>query len=415
VSCPEDDFFADSTDADVDAISGRRDDADPVDRDERPVVGPVPAGRPNGAGARRPPSAPTRPGAVGNLRGALTRARATQAPRAPQAPGAPRAPRPPHADVAPPPPPAVEESRLSENGTSRPPRPILRTEVHHQTVSPMRRLRSWVSDTLTSRAELTEFAEDRRLERLPSTSRTNLIVFVGARGGVGKTTVARAVGGLLSMARCGTVVLMDADRDYGPAGDLAPDSRRSPKTLTDLLADFDEAPHPPQLRPYMSTLDDGLLILQAPSTRAEMRALTPLHYERALGLLRGADVVLMDCAGGIGDLQEWALRVADQAVVFATPDYVAANNVAKVLTDEEVRLPERSTLVLNNPRPEGAGDMTAIAQHFARHNLEERVVLPYDQRLRVMLDQGTYELSALDRSTRTPLKRLAATVGEGLR
>jgi MinD-like ATPase involved in chromosome partitioning or flagellar assembly len=406
--CPEDDFFADSTDADADAIRSARGDGDPVDRSERPTVGPVPASRTNGAGGRRPPSPPARPGTVGNLRGALSRARATQAPRPP------RATRPPRSDIAPVAPP-VEEPRLATDATQRPPRPILRHEVHHQTISPMRRLRSWIADTLTSKAELAEFAEDRRLERLPSTSRTNLIVFVGPRGGVGKTTVARAVGGLLSSARCGTVVLMDADRDYGPAGDLAPDSRRSPKTLTDLLTDFDEAPHPPQLRPYLSTLDDGLLILQAPSSRAEMRALTPLHYERALGLLRGADVVLMDCAGGIGDLQEWALRVADQAVVFATPDYVAANNVAKVLTDEEVRLPERSTLVLNNPRPEGAGDMTAIAQHFARHNLEERVVLPYDQRLRVMLDQGTYDLSCLERSTRVPLKRLAATVGEGLR
>jgi MinD-like ATPase involved in chromosome partitioning or flagellar assembly len=403
--CPEDDFFADSGDAD--AIRRRGGD-DPVDEAERSVVGPVPASRANGAAARRPPSAPARPGAVGNLRGALSRARATQAP------GAPRATRPARTEAEPARAPA-EELRPPADGPQRPPRPILRSEVHHQTASPLRRMRSWIGDTLTSKAELAEFAEDRRLERLPSTSRTNLIVFVGARGGVGKTTVARAVGGLLSMARCGTVVLMDADRDYGPAGDLAPDSRRSSKTLSDLLTDFDEAPHPPQLRPYMSTLDDGLLILQAPSTRAEMRALTPLHYERALGLLRGADVVLMDCAGGIGDLQEWALRVADQAVVFATPDYVAANNVAKVLTDEEVRLPERSTLVLNNPRPEGAGDMTAIAQHFARHNLEERVVLPYDQRLRVMLDQGTYDLMRLDRSTRVPLKRLAAAVGEGLR
>jgi MinD-like ATPase involved in chromosome partitioning or flagellar assembly len=406
--CPEDDFFADSTDADADAVRTGRRDGDPVDRSERPVQGPVPASRTNGAGARRPPSAPARPGTVGNLRGALSRARATQEPRAP------RPARPPRAEAAPAPPP-VEEPRLAVDAVQRPPRPILRNEVHHQTLTPLRRLRSWLSDTLTSKAELAEFAEERRLQRLPSTSRTNLIVFVGARGGVGKTTVARAVGGLLSMARCGTVVLMDADRDYGPAADLAPDSRRSSKTLSDLLADFDEAPHPPQLRPYLSTLDDGLLILGAPSTRAEMRALTPLHYERALGLLRGADVVLMDCAGGIGDLQEWALRVADQAVVFATPDYVAANNVAKVLTDEEVRLPERSTLVLNNPRPEGAGDMTAIEQHFARHNLEERVVLPYDQRLRVMLDQGTYDLTCLERSTRVPLKRLAATVGEGLR
>ncbi|MEA2139876.1 MAG: hypothetical protein QOG56_3026 [Solirubrobacteraceae bacterium] len=308
-----------------------------------------------------------------------------------------------------------EQAGAAPDGVRRPPRPILRSEVHHQVDSRLRRLRRWLSEALTSRAELAEFAEDRRLERLPSTSRTNLVVFVGPRGGVGKTTVARAVGGLLSMARCGTVVLMDADRDYGPAGDLAPDSRRSAKTLSDLLADFDDAPHPPELRPYVSALDDGLLILSAPSTRAEMRALTPLHYERALGLLRGVDVVLMDCAGGIGDLQEWALREADQAVVFATPDFVAANNVAKVLTDEEVRLPRRSTLVLNNPRPEGAGDMNAIEQHFARHHLEERVVLPYDQRLRVMLDQGTYELRSLERSTRVPLKRLAAAIGEGLR
>jgi MinD-like ATPase involved in chromosome partitioning or flagellar assembly len=409
--CPEDDFFADSTDAHAEAVRTGRRDSEPVEREERPVKGPVPAIRSNGATERRAPSAPARPGTVGNLRGALSRARATQAPRTPSSPS----PAPPAPPQVAPRVPVDAEPRLTVEPAPRPPRPILRTEVHHQTPPPLQRLRSWLSDTLTSRAELAEFAEDRRLERLPSTSRTNLIVFVGARGGVGKTTVARAVGGLLSAARCGTVVLMDADRDYGPAGDLAPDSRRSSKTLTDLLGDFDEAPHPPELRPYMSTLDDGLLILQAPSTRAEMRALTPLHYERALGLLRGADIVLMDCAGGIGDLQEWALRVADQAVVFATPDYVAANNVAKVLTDEEVRLPERSTLVLNNPRPEGAGDMTAIEQHFARHNLEERVVLPYDQRLRVMLDQGTYDLTRLDRATRVPLKRLAATIGEGLR
>jgi hypothetical protein len=32
-----------------------------------------------------------------------------------------------------------------------------------------------------------------------------------------------------------------------------------------------------------------------------------------------------------------------------------------------------------------------------------------------MLDQGTYDLTCLERSTRVPLKRLAATVGEGLR
>jgi len=410
----DDDFFADAADAEEETRGPRERDA--AQRAASPVRKPPPSARKPGAGARKPgsgapgngapvrrvprPSIPAGQGVGTGLRERLASARAASPARRREAAAA-RAP--------------VEEPLTDASGVQRPPRPILRNEVHHQDASPLRRLRGWIGDALTSRAEFAEYAEDRRLARLPSTSRTNLIVFVGPRGGVGKTTVARAVGGLLSTARCGTVVLMDADRDYGPAGDLAPDSRRSNKSLSNLLADFDEAPHPPQLRPYLSTLDDGLLILGAPSTRAEMRALTPEHYARALGLLRGADVVLMDCAGGIGDLQEWALRVADQAVVFATPDYVAANNVAKVLTDPDVGLPERSTLVLNNPRPEGAGDMSAIEQHFARHHLEERVVLPYDQRLRVMLDQGTYALEALDRSTRVPLKRLAAAVGEGLR
>ena len=399
----DDDFFADAADAEDEARDPSN--RETPDRPVGPVRKPPPTARGNGAPARRAPR-PSRPatpagqGVGAGLRERLASARAAAPARRREVTPA-RAP--------------AEEPVVDPGGVQRPPRPILRNEVHHHEASPLRRLRGWISDALTSQAEFAEYAEDRRLARLPSTSRTNLIVFVGPRGGVGKTTVARAVGGLLSTARCGTVVLMDADRDYGPAGDLAPDSRRSDKTLSDLLADFDEAPHPPQLRPYLSSLDDGLLILGAPSTRVEMRALTPEHYARALGLLRGADVVLMDCAGGIGDLQEWALRVADQAVVFATPDYVAANNVAKVLSDPDVGLPERSTLVLNNPRPEGAGDMTAIEQHFARHHLEERVVLPYDQRLRVMLDQGTYKLEALDRSTRVPLKRLAAAVGEGLR
>lgn len=296
---------------------------------------------------------------------------------------------------------------------ARPHRPILRSEVHHRGRSLTQRAAGLAKGLLTSQAARDEAAADDRLTRLPATTRTNLVTLAAPRGGVGKTTIARAIGGLLA-PRCGMVVLLDADRDYGPAADLAPDSRRCDKTISDLLADFAEPPYPPELRRYLSSLPDGLLILAAPASRAEMRALTPEHYQRALGLLRAADVVLMDCAGGIGELQQWALEHSDQAVVFTTPDFVSANSVAKVLTDDGVSLPIRSTLVLNNPRPEGEADMAAIERHFARHRLSERVVLPYDQRLRVLLDQGAYDLASLGVGTRVPLKRLAATVGEGL-
>jgi hypothetical protein len=162
----------------------------------------------------------------------------------------------------------------------RVPRPILRSEVHHRPPGVLQRLQAWITEALTSAGERAERVEDARLAQLPAASRTNLIVFAGPRGGVGKTTAARAVGGILAASRAGTVVLVDADRDYGPAADLVSDARRSPKTLVELLNDFTEPPHPPQLRPYLSSFDDGLLLLAAPATRSEMKRLAPEHYAR---------------------------------------------------------------------------------------------------------------------------------------
>jgi MinD-like ATPase involved in chromosome partitioning or flagellar assembly len=299
----------------------------------------------------------------------------------------------------------------------RRPRPIRRNEVHHRPPGLLQRFWEWFNDgLLVSSGERAEREEDARLEHLAGATRSNLIPFVGPRGGAGKTTTARTAGGILAAARRGTVVLLDADQHYGPAVDLVPEEQRSTKTIIDLLDDFDEPPPPPELRPYCSRFDDGLLLLAAPTRRADMERLAQdlSNYERALELLRGVDVVLMDTAGGIGSVQEWALRRADQAVVLCPPDYMAANNIARVLSDEDLELPQRTTLVLNDTRPDTGGDMAALERHFARHHFEARVRVPYDHRLRLSLDQATYELDQLPRSTRLPLKRLAATIGEGL-
>ena len=279
---------------------------------------------------------------------------------------------------------------------------------------------AWITgELLVSAAERAERAEDARLAQLVGASHANVIPFIGPRGGAGKTTAARTVGGILAGAKVGSVVLFDADQHYGPAADLVPDTQRAAKTIMDLLSDFggQPAPPPPQLRPYLSRFDDGLLLLAAPTKRADMKRLAEdlELYAEALRLLEGIEVLLMDTAGGIGELQEWALERADQAVVLCPPDYMAANNIAKVLTDPDLRLPERTTLVLNDTRPEGGGDLAAIERHFARHSFEARIRVPYDHKLRLSLDQATYQLGALPRKTRLALKRLAATIGEGLR
>jgi MinD-like ATPase involved in chromosome partitioning or flagellar assembly len=314
----------------------------------------------------------------------------------------------------------IEAAAAGELDGPRAPRPIRRSEVHHRQPGPARRAWAWITDELlVSQGERAERAEDARLAQLVGASHANVIPFIGPRGGAGKTTAARTVGGILASAKVGSVVLFDADQHYGPAADLVPDAQRAPKTIMDLLSDFggQPAPPPPQLRPYLSRFDDGLLLLAAPTKRGDMKRLAEdlELYAEALRLLEGIEVLLMDTAGGIGELQEWALERADQAVVLCPPDYMAANNIAKVLTDPDLRLPERTTLVLNDTRPEGGGDLAAIERHFARHSFEARIRVPYDHKLRLSLDQATYQLGALPRKTRLPLKRLAATIGEGLR
>ena len=61
-----------------------------------------------------------------------------------------------------------------------------------------------------------------------------------------------------------------------------------------------------------------------------------------------------------------------------------------------------------------SGSREVIEATFAQRAISTRVTIPYDDRLRTMLDSGTYELAALDRGVRVPIKELGLTVGQWL-
>jgi hypothetical protein len=72
---------------------------------------------------------------------------------------------------------------------------------------------------------------------------------------------------------------------------------------------------------------------------------------------------------------------------------------------------EQGTLVLNHaPTGRHAGNRDVIEANFRRHAVETSATIPYDDRLRVMLDTGTYSLSALRLGTRVPVKELGAAI-----
>jgi hypothetical protein len=75
---------------------------------------------------------------------------------------------------------------------------------------------------------------------------------------------------------------------------------------------------------------------------------------------------------------------------------------------------DRTTVVLNKARPHAGLELSAVDECFRQQRLHRSVTIPYDERLAVMLDSGTYALEALNRRSRLPIKQLGLAVAEQL-
>lgn len=287
-----------------------------------------------------------------------------------------------------------------------------------------RRLR----ELLTSGGERAERTVDQALAHTLPATRANVIAVVSPKGGVGKTTTTFVVGNLLARSLHRRVVAIDANRDFGTLASLVPDAVRSRHSLADLLPHIAHIDSVSDVLPYVSQLRGGLHVLAAPEQAERMAAVTPEAYGSLLDLLaRFYELVLLDLGTGIVDpLAQFGIGRADQALLVTTPEYVTAEKVLGALrylsaeagwssaAEEESLHRRRLTVVLNRAPSKGSGDRQAIEEAFRRFGLARHVTIPFDERLRVMLDSATYDLDRLDRETRMPIKALGLAVAERL-
>ncbi len=126
--------------------------------------------------------------------------------------------------------------------------------------------------------------------------------------------------------------------------------------------------------------------------------------------------ILLDLGTGLTEpLARFALERADQAVLVTTPDWIASSTVLDALDYVLLRLGGHQVTMATNkvsltrtPVPQG------FEAKLRRHRIARRVEIPEDERLRSMLDQGTYVCEQLDRCTRHAVKRLGLAVAEQL-
>jgi pilus assembly protein CpaE len=228
-------------------------------------------------------------------------------------------------------------------------------------------------------------AEERKRLRISGQAKAlgpkGLVVTVfGAKGGIGKSTIATNLGVVLSKDLMHSVVLVDGDNNFGDAASML--DIRPERNLMDFINDVDSMERS-AVTEYLTQHESGLWVLPAPRECLHWRSVTPDRFRKVIATLaRRFDVVLVDTAGALGDIPLAALEEANMVLWLTSSDFSSINNSLIALeTLQQLSYPEtRIRLMLN---------VTSIDDGVRPSKIEEVLgrqffwLVPYDRQLRL--------------------------------
>jgi MinD-like ATPase involved in chromosome partitioning or flagellar assembly len=240
------------------------------------------------------------------------------------------------------------------------------------------------------------------------------VAFVSAKGGVGKTTIAVALGSAVARLRGDRVIAVDVDADLG---DLSArfNERGGPLTNIENLVLLEEAKRYADVRAHTLMNRDRLEMLGAQNDPRSTYRLGADDYEAAMTILENHfNVIFLDCGTPIGgplfgricDSVTGLVVVASDDVrgvegTLATLDWLDAHGYGRLL--------HHSVVVLNSIRKSKAFvDVEAVENQF-RKRVPDFFRIPYDPHLATGL---AVEFTSLKRGTRNALLDLAGGVAQ---
>ena len=160
---------------------------------------------------------------------------------------------------------------------------------------------------------------------------TQIISFLGCKGGVGTTFLAANLAGLLSQERHGKVLLVDLDLGFGQLNyffDVHPEH-----TLAEVIENIDRLDNA-YLQSIFCPIGENCYLLAAPARLEEAEAINAGHLEKIIGYLKenlGFRWILIDCCHQLDEITMKALEFSESLVLVTAQSIPAISNAKKML------------------------------------------------------------------------------------
>ncbi len=160
-------------------------------------------------------------------------------------------------------------------------------------------------------------------------ARGTVITIFGAKGGIGKTTIATNLSTALVHTTQSNVALVDMDTRFGDVAimmDIAVEH-----SIADLGRQIDQMDRE-SVKESLARHHTGVSILPAPLHPTEWRNLTPQHIERIVDLLaQGHDYVVIDTPGTFNEIIATTLELGDIILLVTSMDIASIKDTALAL------------------------------------------------------------------------------------
>ena len=178
--------------------------------------------------------------------------------------------------------------------------------------------------------------------------RGTVVTIFGAKGGIGKTTIATNLATALVRLTQANVVLVDMDTRFGDVAimmDIAVE-----RSIADLSRHIDELDRE-SIKESLAKHQTGVSILPAPLHPTEWRDLTSQHITTIIDLLaQGHDYVIIDTPGTFNEIIAATLEVGDIILLVTSMDIASIKDTAlalEMLREADVSV-DKVKLIINH-------------------------------------------------------------------